>query len=534
MTHAPQPHPFPTRTNIVATIGPASDAPEMVARLIEAGVSVFRLNFSHGTLEDHARRLATIRAASTRLNHPVGVLGDLCGPKIRLGQVPASAGQPGLVLAAGQDVAFRRDCTSAHVVPGGGDGTGLAVLPTSYPSMIDEVQPGHRVLINDGAVRMLAVERAAGELRCRVTVGGLITTRKGINLPDSTLSTPAITDEDWECVAWAVRNDLDFLALSFVRAAGEVHLLKERLGQLCSIDARSASSDDAPAVAGHRALIAGAVIPVIAKIEKPQAVANLDAIIDAADAIMVARGDLGVEMDIAHVPAVQKQIIQKCQHHGKPCIVATQMLETMIDASMPTRAEASDVANAVFDGADCVMLSAETASGKHPALVVETMRRILSVAEGYESQKPHDASPPARWVESRYATAALAHGAWHLAKDIGAKIVVCWSQNGGTARYLSQQDFRVPIVAYTSSTRAARRMTILKNVTPIRADPPPSGTLAHFTDMAEHDMLQRGWVRHGDPIILLAGKPLGVPKATNSIATLYIGDPIGGYRSHTR
>src|SRR5262245_1103074 len=206
------------------------------------------------------------------------------------------------------------------------------------------------------------------------------------------------------------------------------------------------------------------------------------------------------------------------------------MLESMCQAASPTRAEASDVANAVFDGADCLMLSGETAVGTHPPLVVETMRRIIAAAESRIAQLPSHETPPEKLIESKYATAALAHGARHIARDIGARLVVCWSQSGGTARYLSQNDFRIPIIAYTTSQPAARRMSLLKGVTPVRADAP--ATLAGFTDLAERDMLARGWLARGEPVLPLAGKPLGEPKATNSLATLYIGDPNGGYRSH--
>jgi pyruvate kinase len=230
------------------------------------------------------------------------------------------------------------------------------------------------------------------------------------------------------------------------------------------------------------------------------------------------------------VPVAQKRIVAVAQQYGKPCIVATQMLETMIENATPTRAEASDVANAIFDGADAVMLSAETATGRHPALVVETMRRIIESAEAAMATKPYRDSPPEKLVESRYPTAALAHGAWHIAVDIGAKLVACWSQAGGTARYLSQNDFRVPIVAYTSSALAARRMGLLRGVFPIHAPAPAS--LGAFTDLAERDMLARGWVKPGDPMVLVAGKPLGQVKATNSAATLFVGDPNGGYRAH--
>jgi pyruvate kinase len=512
----------PTRAKIVATLGPASESPEMVRRLIEAGVSVFRLNFSHGDLEGHARRLATVRRISGELRVPVAVLGDLGGPKIRVGTVPnALSASGGVELCAGQDVLLCRGIAEA-CIQGSGE-SAAALLPVMYAPLIDEVKPGHRVLINDGAVRMLAVERAAdgANLRCRVTVGGLVTTGKGINLPDSELSVPAITERDWACVEWAVGQGLDFLALSFVRNAAEVRELKDKLAGMCA----ACESAEEPGGVGR-----GAAIPVVAKIEKPQALAALEEIVDVADAIMVARGDLGVEMDIAQVPVAQKKIIDCCQRHGRPCIVATQMLETMIQSPMPTRAEASDVANAVFDGADALMLSAETATGKHPDLVVETMRRIIRAAEARMDEMPEQESPPARLVETGYPTAALAHGAWHIARDIRARLIVCWSQSGGTARYLSQNDFRAPIVAYSSSPVATRRMALLRNVSPVHAAAPAG--LGLFTDLAEREMLARGWVKKGQPVVLLAGKPLGQVKATNSIAILYIGDPDGGYRSH--
>jgi pyruvate kinase len=511
---------FPPRAKIVATLGPSSDSPEMVRKLIEAGVSVFRLNFSHGAMEEHGRRLAVVREVSERMHRPIAIFGDLGGPKIRIGSVPKDLPDGGIALSPGQDVLLCADLKEAEVRGG------AAAFPVTYPALVDEARPGHRVLINDGAVRMLAVEKMSGgcELRCRVTAGGLVTSGKGINLPDSDVRAPAITERDWECVHWAAKAGVDFLALSFVRRADEIHELRARLSSLCG--GGGGIAHERP----HTGLGARTTIPIIAKIEKPQAVANLDAIVDAADAVMVARGDLGVEMDIAQVPVVQQKILHSCQRHGKPCIVATQMLETMIASPMPTRAEASDVANAIFGGADAVMLSGETAVGKHPALVVETMRRIVCAAESRLDELPENESPPARLIETRYPTAALAHGAWHIARDIGAKLVICWSQSGGTARYLSQNDFRIPIVAYSSSATATRRMALLRNVVPVlRAAP---DRLGHFTDLVERDMLDRGWVRKGDPVVLLAGKPLGEVKATNSIAILYVGDPDGGYRSH--
>lgn len=522
----------PTLAKIVATIGPASESPEMVRKLIEAGVSVFRFNFSHGDFASHLLRLRTVRAVADTLGRTVACLGDLQGPKIRVGKVPVALSRsadgtplPGIEVKAGQDVILKKGITESFIRPSRGPSDspeGTPVFSLTYDKMVDEVQPGHRVLINDGAIRMLAVETdsVAGELRCRVRSGGLVTSNKGINLPQSDISAPAITDRDWECVEWSVAQGIDFLALSFVRSAEEVLMLKRRLAELCPLD-RSADPNGA-----------GIGIPVISKIEKPQAVKNIESIVDASDAIMVARGDLGVEMDIAQVPIAQKVILDACSQYGKPVIVATQMLESMIESSVPTRAEASDVANAIFDSADAVMLSGETAVGKNPSLVVETMRRIIAAAESRIAELPNGSSAPRKLVESRYATAALAHGAWQISHDIGAKIIVCWSENAGTARYLSQNNFTVPIFAWSSDLRSTRRMALLAGVTPVHARPPESGTLAEWNAQVDAYLLERRICRPGDSILLLAGKPLGVAKVTNALAIHRVGELNSGFRTH--
>lgn len=506
-----------TLAKVVATIGPASDSPEMVRRLIEAGVGIFRFNFSHGDLAAHKVRMETVRSVAASMDRPIACLGDLQGPKIRVGKVP----DPGIVVEPGQDVIFRAGLALAQVELIGGHG--VAVFPTTYEKLIDEVEGGHKVLINDGAIRMLAVEadRVKRELRCRVAVGGLVTSGKGINLPQSAISAPAITERDWKCVDWAYENGMDFLALSFVRRAEEVLELKAYLAKRCPI-----GCEDDPKYAG-------AWTPVIAKIEKPQALADIDRIVAAADGIMVARGDLGVEMDIARVPVAQKEIVAACAAQGKPCIVATQMLETMIENPTPTRAEASDVANAIFDGADAVMLSAETATGRHPVLVVETMRRIIAAAEvRVASMPPAAGGAPTRLREAHRGTAALAHGAAQIASDLRAKAVVCWSQHGGTARYLSQNNLCLPIVAFSSDPVATRRMALLGGVTAIFAQPPASGSLSDWNTDVDACLLGRGLCDRGDPIVLLAGRPLGRAKATNTLAIHRVGESSAGFRSH--
>ncbi|MCC6428132.1 MAG: pyruvate kinase [Phycisphaerales bacterium] len=503
-----------TLTRIVATIGPASDSHEMVRKLIEAGVSVFRFNFSHGTLEDHARRLEVVREVSAELERPIAALGDLQGPKIRVGKVP----ETGIMLQRGQDVVFRRGVAMAFAEPAGD--MPRAIFGTTYEPLIDEATPGHRVLINDGAIRLLAIDRAAdgGELLCRVISGGLVTSGKGINLPESDLSAPAISDRDWQCVDWAVENSMDFLALSFVRKAEEIHQLRTHLESARPSDPRKDAHGET------------ASMPIIAKIEMPQAIKNLEEIIDAADGVMVARGDLGVEMDIAIVPVAQKAIVRACNQAGKPCIVATQMLESMIESVTPTRAEATDVANAIFDGTDAVMLSAETATGKHPVNVVETMTRIALAAEDHIASQPVEESSPTRLVQSHIPIAALCRGAWRIACDIGAAAVVCWSERTGTARYLSQNGFRIPVIAYSSSIRATRRMALLRGVYAVCARPPASGTLGEWNEQVDRYLLEQGLVREGQPIVLVAGKPLGKPKMTNAIAIHRVGELGSGYR----
>ena len=510
----PGPTAPPTLAAIIATIGPASEAPETVAKLIGAGVAIFRINFSHGTFDDHARRLAVIRDAARRLGVPIAVLGDLPGPKIRIGPMP----EGGLTIETGQDVLIDPQCPL-----GMQSAAGAVTLSCRYARIAAEVQPGQRVLINDGALRLLALPAEPGDsptgLRCRVTSGGLVTSGKGINLPDSELSVPAVTEQDIAFTRWALEHALDYLALSFVRTAAEVVSLRATIAAL------------------HAELKLDVLInpypPIIAKIEKPQAVANIESIASAADALMVARGDLGVEMDIAEVPMVQKRIVAAAEAWGKPCIVATQMLESMISAPSPTRAEATDVANAVLDGADCVMLSGETAVGKYPVLTVETMRRIIHVTERSLPARAAP-TPPAKVVETGYRTAAIAHGAWWVARDVKAKFVVVWSQAGGGARYLSQTGFAIPIIAYSSSPVSLQRMNLLKGVRPLFCPVPAADTdsLARWNERVEADLLSRGWIKPGEAIVLMAGRPLGTRAPSSTLAVCIVGDATTGFCGH--
>ncbi len=487
-------------TKIIATLGPASDELGVIVRLIEEGARVFRINFSHGSFAEFDRRLAAVKRASQVTGVPVGVLGDLSGPKIRVGKVR----EGGVQLEVGAEVHFQ----SESVVGGteGGVAGWPVVFSTNVPTFIDDVQPGQRVLIDDGAVRMLAVEKVGQDegrrLVCRVTVGGRVTSAKGVNLPDTAVSVPSLTDYDWLCVDWAIERGIDFLALSFVRQAQDVRLLKDRLAK---------AADPS-----------GSSIPVIAKIEKPQAVDDLEAIVQESDGVMVARGDLGVEMDITAVPIIQKRIIATAHDYGKPVIVATQMLQSMIESPWPTRAEVSDVANAIFDGADAVMLSGETAVGKHPVEAVHIMGQIARTTLAEMAHWPAQPSgPPRKLQESHYRTAALAHGVSVVVRDLGARLMGIWSQRGGGARYLSQNRPTIPIVAASSDPAVLRRMTLLYAVVPVLMDPPAS--LEDFAERIDRLIVDRGWGRLGDQVVLVAGEPIGIPGVTNTLLIRRLG-----------
>ena len=490
-------------TRIIATLGPATADPAMIARLIEEGARVFRINFSHGDAQDHLNLLEAVKEARELTQVNAAILGDLSGPKLRMGKYPSE----GIVVEPGDRVEFVREPFEAAVVEVSPEGQRRVVCSTTYAPMVDEVQPGHRVLVDDGNVRMLAVDRIGnGEairLVCHVTEGGLITTSKGVNLPDSALSLPSMTEKDWRCVDWAVEHDVDYLALSFVRHGSDVATLKAELKR--------------------RAKHGTVQIPVIAKIETPQALKDLDHVVDESDAVMVARGDLGVEMDVTEVPAIQKRIIRLCNDYGKPVIVATQMLQSMIDSPVPTRAEVSDIANALEDGAGAVMLSGETAVGKFPA---QAVRFMAKTAENTLAALPYEwwnrQRAPKKLVESRYRTAAMAHGVKTIVQDLGAKAVVTWSQGGGGARYLSQNRVGVTIYAASSNPLAIRRMQLLFGVVPTLTE--RCATCEEFLELIDARGRERGWFKAGDPIVAVVGEPLGSIGVTNQIRIHYSGD----------
>lgn len=485
-----------TLTKIVATVGPATLKGDTLQRLIEEGARVFRLNFSHGTFDEFQRSLEAVRKAAELSGRPIAVFGDLCGPKIRVGKVVDG----GVELTAGDTVVFQRPAIVA------GNVGGEVRFSLTQSEVLDDIEPGDRVLIDDGNVRMLAtgVEGTGDDrlLTCSVTVGGKVSSAKGVNLPDSALSVPSITEYDWQCVDWAIKHGLDYLALSFVRQAADVTELRKAL--------KKKAGPHGP-------------IPVIAKIEKPQAIEDLANIVEQSQAVMVARGDLGVEMDAAEVPALQKRIIAACRAAGKPVIVATQMLQSMIDSPIPTRAEASDVANAIYEGADAVMLSGETAVGKFPIPTVHIMARIARLTQ--QDMTDHATSAIGRIdfrTDNRYRTAALAHGVATVVRDLNARMVVTWSEQGGGAGYLSQHRLGIPILAASTRPHVLRHMALLHGVIPVELGRPASSEA--FVHDIDQLIQKRGWAMQGDAVVIVKGDPIGTPGVTNELRIHYVGD----------
>ena len=503
-------------SKILATVGPACLEPSVLVRLIEEGVRLFRVNFSHGDFADFRKAVEAIRAAAHQSGVSVGILGDLSGPKIRVTTVEGGA----LELQRGDHVEF----TKREVVATRDPGNGVVTVGTTYPAMVDDVEPGQRLLVNDGAIRMLVTDKVGlgddpardggarrpedPRLICHVTEGGTLSNKKGVNLPDTHVSAPALTDWDRKCAAWAVEAGLDFLALSFVRKAQDVKQLNELLLSL----GRDNRSEHNPAR-----------MPIISKLEKPQAIDELDAILDETDGVMVARGDLGVEMDLAQVPLIQKQIIQRAHDHGKPVIVATQMLESMIQNYTPTRAEVSDVANAILDGTDAIMLSGETAVGAHPIQAVHTMARTAGLAERYDmDRRAGTTKPPANLRDSKYRPAALAHGVSTLVNDLEPAFVVMWSELGGGVRYLSQNRLGCPILALSPNPAVLRQMALLYGVWPVYIQRPKNSS--DLLSKVDACLLEHEWARAGDALVVVKSAPLGTPGVTNTIRIHYVGD----------
>ncbi len=458
----------PSQTKIVATVGPACDETARLVELIRAGVDVFRVNTAHGDRGEHARRVEQIRQAGAETGRLVAILVDLAGPKMRLRELPDDK----LDLANGQEIRFVR-----------GDGPSTADrLTTTYEPLVDELQPGDRVMLADGTVA-LAVERKEDDTAvCQVVQGGLLRSRQGVNLPGVKLSVPTLGPQDRDNAAWAAETGVDFISLSFVRTADDIRQLRA-------------------IVEDH-----GSEAQVVAKIEKPEALENLEDIVETTDAVMVARGDLGVEIDIADVPVVQKRIIGSCCRHRKPVIIATQMLDSMQHSRIPTRAEATDVANAILDGADACMLSGETAIGRYPREAVETMHRIALATEPLGAQRPPGPPVDLEDEELNPITEAVTYAAGRLAEELRAETLVVASGSGKTALSVSKNRHFVPTVGVSHSEATLRRMCLYWGVIPLRGAPVDNP--AELLEFVVERGRAAGHFDSGDLLVLVSGTGL--------------------------
>ncbi len=459
-----------SNTKIVATLGPATDPPGILQQLLAAGVDVFRLNASHGTQQEHAARIEAVRAAAREVRVHNGILLDLQGPKIRLG---AFAGG-GCVLETGSSFTITTESVT---------GT-CRRASTSYAGFARDVKPGDRILLDDGAIEVRALESDGTEVRTHVVSGGPVSDHKGINLPGVALSVPSLTEKDLADLHFGLTAGVDFIALSFVRTAADVQQLRDRLGKR-------------PVV-------------VIAKIEKPEGWENIEAILDVTDGVMVARGDLGVEISLERVPRIQKGIIRRARRTGRFVITATQMLESMIEHPVPTRAEVSDVANAIYDGTDAVMLSAETSVGKYPVEAVRFMSRIAAESEasirnrGYQDP-PHPPQPSNPEI--------LADAAYHAARDSGAVAIVVFTSTGSSARLVSRYRPPVCIYAITPHDTTARQLSLNYGVTPVLA--PDVSSTDEMMTLMDRIMVEGQYLKKGDLVVFVAGQPVGRPGTTN-------------------
>lgn len=460
------------RTKIIATLGPASSTPEILARLHQAGADVFRLNFSHGSHEDHLARITMIRALEEKFGRPIGILADVQGPKLRVGRF----GGGRVHLQTGQG--FRLDL---NATPGDAKRVNLP-----HPEIIAAAGIGTTLLLDDGKLRLRVTRKRDDALETEVLVGGPLSDRKGVNVPDVVLPIPALTAKDRIDLDFALAHGVDFIGLSFVQRAEDV------------LEARR--------IADGRAWI-------MTKMEKPQALDNLDAILAASDAVMVARGDLGVELPPEEVPLAQKRIVRAARRLGKPVVVATQMLESMISAPAPTRAEASDVATAVFDGADAVMLSAETAAGQFPFEAVNIMDRIVArVEEDTGWRASADASRPA---PEHSAADAIAAAARQVAHTIGAKAIVAFTASGSTALRVARERPDCPVIGLTVSQATARRLAVTWGVHAVVG--PDAHSMTDAVARAVRLALSEGFARPGAEIVVVAGVPFGQPGTTNAL-----------------
>ncbi|WP_394270252.1 pyruvate kinase [Qipengyuania sp.] len=465
------------KVKILATVGPASRSPEMLDRLFRAGVDAFRVNMSHGEHADHAATITAIRELERRYARPIAVLADLQGPKLRVG-----------TFREGQAVIRHSGHFTLDRNPAPGDENRVC-LP--HPELFGLMEKGQRLLINDGKIRLKVLRADADEILCSAEVGGVISDRKGVNVPDAEIPIPALTDKDRRDLAFAVAQGADWVALSFVQRPEDIAEARRLMG-------------------GHGALCA--------KIEKPMAVRRLDEIIELSDGIMVARGDLGVELEPQDVPPLQKQIVAKARTAGKPVIVATQMLESMIESPAPTRAEVSDVANAVYDGADAVMLSAETAAGQWPEEAVTIMHRIgvqVEQDETYLSRVRFLDTPPEKTTAD-----ALSHACMTIADTVRISAIIVFTGSGSTARRVARERPSVPVMVLTPEKKTARRLALLWGAQAVATK--DIGSFEEMIAKGKRMALRYGFGQAGSKVIALAGVPFGTPGSTNLLHVVTI------------
>ncbi len=473
---------------IVATLGPSSDTEETIEKLIYSGMNVARLNFSHGTHEEHAARINNIRRISERVGQPVGLLQDLQGPKIRVGVL-----NPALELVSGEMVRMYAEGTQPGL-------TAEKWIPVVFPELFACVSVGDKILLDDGHLALKIVETGENVLRAAVLVGGRLSSNKGINLPGVRLPIPGFTEKDRADLAFGLNQNIDFVAISFVRSAEDVKSVRAAVEEL----------DEQ----GSQPLI-------IAKLERPEALDNLEEILAAADGVMVARGDLGVEMSPEIVPIAQKRIIQAANRHGKLVITATQMLDSMISNPLPTRAESSDVANAIFDGTDAVMLSGETASGMYPVDAVQMMDRIVRQAETNAAEWGHYNTPD---MSTHDDAASMTRAARELAHDLNVTAVAVFTHTGRTARLMSKARPRVPIFAFTPALRSYSQMTLLWGVRPSLVTMATS--LREMVNQADTKLLATGWIQPGQQVVVISGFPVNAVRPPNMALLHNVGEKL--------
>ncbi len=463
------------RTKIVATVGPACDTYDKLLALVKAGVNVFRLNFSHGSHEDKSQIIEHIRNINKTEPYNIAILGDLQGPKLRVGEIENNA----LPVVAGDILTFTNEkCVGT-----------LERIYVSYPNLAGDVKIGNIILIDDGKIEVEVVDILRnGDVKVEVTLGGTLSSKKGINLPDTKISLPALTEKDLADLNFIIDQQLDWVALSFVRNVKDIVILRSKLEE------RKSKSK------------------IIAKIEKPEAIANIRDIIVESDAIMIARGDLGVEMPVEKVPMIQKDIIRKCLHRAKPVIVATQMMESMIDRVKPNRSEITDVANAVLEGADAVMLSGETATGNHPALVVETMRKIITeVEKEYRYNREEDLKPQPH--SPSFLSDAICYNACKIARDVNADAVIGMTQTGYTAFMLSSYRPKAPLFIFSKERTLLNQLSLSWGVRAFYYAEEQS--LDAIFDDQIHILKERGFINTGDTIINTGSTPVQLHQPTH-------------------